>query len=601
MASRGTRQITVPDLLLAWLCLPLAVYILLSGLDDLWMDLAWFRRLLRRRKDEPALAMGGRIAIWVACWRESGVIGQMLGHNLTAIADPDFDFFVGVYPNDHETVAAAERAARAHTRVHVAAVPHDGPTSKADCLNWIYQRMLLHEEETGERYSLVVIHDAEDLVHPWSLDRIRRAAGQGYDMIQVPVLALPTPSREITHGLYCDDFAESQSKDLISRVEMGGFLPGCGVGTGFRREALDRLAAADANRLFDPGSLTEDYDNGLRLFREGARQIFLPVEKLAGAPLATREYFPRDLAAAIRQRSRWITGNALQAWERFGWGRGLPNAWVQRYFFWRDRKGLWGAPLGLAANLLMIYLGWRRIATGRWQLDAALGMMPALTPLLWLNGALLLERTVVRMFVVVALYGWAFALWSPLRTLYGNCLNSASCARAIWSWLRWRWLGVPLRWVKTEHAYPNREALAEHRRKLGEILITSGYCESEIVEHALACKGERQLGEYLVEHGLISERDLCEALSLQQGLPVARLEGKRIRVDLVRCLPVRLQERYSLLVLEAREGELHVAGAGPPTAELMEELRRYTRLSIRYWLATREDIGLARATLQSRS
>jgi adsorption protein B len=190
---------------------------------------------------------------------------------------------------------------------------------------------------------------------------------------------------------------------------------------------------------------------------------------------------------------------------------------------------------------------------------------------------------------------------SPLRTLYGNCLNSAACARAFVNWLRWRWLGVPLRWVKTEHAYPNREALADHRRHLGEILVTSGYCAPEIVEHALAVKGEQQLGEYLVDNGLIAPGDLCEALSLQQGLPMAKLAGKRLRVDLARSLPARLQAQHSLVVVEAREGELHVAGATPPTAELMEELRRYTRLSIRFWLATKDEIGQARATLQSGS
>ncbi len=288
--------------------------------------------------------------MWVACWRESAVIEQMLAHNLAAIADRDFDFFVGVYPNDPATVRAAKRAARTDARVHVAESPHEGPTSKGDCLNWIYQRMLLFEEESGRRYQIVVIHDAEDLIHPRSFERIRMAAGAGYEMIQVPVLALPTPLHELTHGLYCDDFAESQLKDLISRVEMGGFLPGCGVGTGFRREALDRLAMAEANRLFDPSSLTEDYDNGLRLYRAGARQIFLPVEWESGAAVATREYFPRGVVAAVRQRSRWITGNALQAWERFGWGAGLPRGVDSKVFPVERQKGSLGGSAGVAGE-----------------------------------------------------------------------------------------------------------------------------------------------------------------------------------------------------------------------------------------------------------
>ena len=93
-------------------------------------------------------------------------------------------------------------------------------------------------------------------------------------MVQVPVLALPTPLSHWTHGLYCDEFAEYQSRDMPVREAMGAFLPSCGVGTGYRREALERLAAHSHNRIFEPSCLTEDYENGLRLHQLGARQCF---------------------------------------------------------------------------------------------------------------------------------------------------------------------------------------------------------------------------------------------------------------------------------------------------------------------------------------
>ena len=46
---------------------------------------------------------------------------------------------------------------------------------------------------------------------------------------------------------------------------MGGFIPSNGVGAGYSRRALEMLAAAHSNRIFEPGCLTEDYENGFRV------------------------------------------------------------------------------------------------------------------------------------------------------------------------------------------------------------------------------------------------------------------------------------------------------------------------------------------------
>ena len=37
-------------------------------------------------------------------------------------------------------------------------------------------------------------------------------------MVQVPVLPLPTPFAELTHGVYCDEFAEFQNIDMHAKA-----------------------------------------------------------------------------------------------------------------------------------------------------------------------------------------------------------------------------------------------------------------------------------------------------------------------------------------------------------------------------------------------
>ncbi|MGA1995493.1 MAG: glycosyltransferase [Bryobacteraceae bacterium] len=232
-----------------WLlgCLiPLALWTLASGLDDLFILFVWC--LPRRKRPKPTSAALARtperrIAIFVPLWREDRVIGQMLQRTLSAVCYEKYDIFAGVYPNDEATASAVREVAARWPRLHVATVPHEGPTSKGDCLNAIYNDMTAWEAARGVRFEIILTHDAEDLVYADSL-RLINWFSRDYEMVQIPVLPLPTPFREFTHGVYCDEFAEFQLKDLVVRRLLGGFLPANGVGTGFERDALEALAAA---------------------------------------------------------------------------------------------------------------------------------------------------------------------------------------------------------------------------------------------------------------------------------------------------------------------------------------------------------------------
>ena len=227
--------VRVSDAVILVMMTPLAVYLAISGVDDLFVDVAWLTLWIedRIRSFKTVVldrsAVERRIAIFVPLWKESAVIEQMLAHNIAALQYGRYTFFCGAYPNDEATLDAVREMESRSDRVQLAVCPHDGPTSKADCLNWIYQRMLDYERRTGERFELIVTHDAEDILHPESLQWLNHLA-RDYDFIQIPVLALRTPLGAFTHGIYCDEFAEFQTRDLRVRNRLGGFVPSAGVG-----------------------------------------------------------------------------------------------------------------------------------------------------------------------------------------------------------------------------------------------------------------------------------------------------------------------------------------------------------------------------------
>jgi adsorption protein B len=285
----------------------------------------------------------------------------------------------------------------------------------------------------------------------------------------------------------------------------------------------------------------------------------------------------------VKQRSRWVTGISLQTWERHGWNSNVEQA----YWIWRDRKGLLGSPIGLAANLLTFYGALSLAASG-----AGSGFARAVTeswlgPLLAFNLIILLVNMSVRFACVADVYGVGFAVWTPLRSAFGNLLNSVATFRAICMYSRARLSGRPLVWVKTEHAYPSRAGLLPHKRPIGEILTGSGYLTPERLGTALMEKPRGvPLLQHLVGTGALSEEEAYEALSLQLGMALGEIDPAAVGRNVARSLPERVVRKWQVLPVKIEAGNLHVACPAVPSEEMQDALRQFTSLEIQVQLVT---------------
>ena len=512
----------------------------------------------------------------------------MVRHNLAAVRYRNFHFFLGVYPNDEDTVRVASALEAEFANVHVAKCPHAGPTSKADCLNWAYRSMQVFEQAGHPRFDTVLLHDAEDMIHPDALALINRERVQ-HAMVQIPVLPIKTGFGDVTHGIYCDEFAEFQTIDMPARNASGAFVPSNGVGTGFAREVLEQLARERDDLVFDPASLTEDYEIGLYIHAAGYAQTFVPLQRGPRDFVATREYFPRTVKTAIRQRTRWITGIALQTWERHGW-RG---DWSTRYWFWRDRKGLITNPLSVVANGLFI-LGVLDYAVaallGRPRFfeikDARVAALCAATM------SLQCFRLALRACCVGRIFGLGCALGVPLRSFHANLINSIAAARALHAYFHARQNNKTLAWQKTDHSYPAREALHAHRRELVDVLTGHGYVSHEqvnVIQREMAAGATLDL--LLLAKGILNEEQLCKAMSLQSGLPAVRVDVRTINPRVAQTLPAHIQKAHGLLPFAVRSGRLLVASANVPSPEALQQVRGLTQIPVDIQLVTQSNFA----------
>lgn len=431
---------------------------LILGLGDLAVDLLWLAQHVRRLgrpapalADLPPPARPGRLAIFVPAWDEAAVIGDMLRGAVSAWGDGDWRLYVGTYRNDPATAAAATAVAASEPRVKVVTGGDPGPTTKADCLNRLWHALLADEADEGRRAKAIILHDAEDVVHPAEL-LLFDGLIERFEFVQLPVLPLIHPNSRWLGGHYADEFAESHGKEMVVRGALGAGLPSAGVGCAFGREALGRLAGARGGLPFDADSLTEDYELGLRLAEAGGRRAFVRVAGADGEIVATREYFPGTLAASVRQKARWMTGIALSGWDRLGWSGGFAERWMRL----RDRQSLLAAILlgagYLAMALWLVLKAWQG-AGG----DGPAPMPATLTALVTVNLGLLAWRMAVRAGFTAAAYGWREGLRSMPRMAIGNLVTMLAAASAL---SRYRALrrGGRLRWDKTAHIFPVRAA-----------------------------------------------------------------------------------------------------------------------------------------------
>ncbi|MFW2831178.1 glycosyl transferase family protein [Sphingomonas sp. ID0503] len=436
-----------------------AIGLLLGGIDDVLVDCIWIGRTLWRRsfvytRHDRACAVTlvppdrpGRIAVFVAAWHEAEVIGAML-HNAVARFDhPDYRIYVGCYPNDPATIAAVQ--AVGDPRIRIALNPENGPTTKADNLNAVWTQMLADERGDGVPVKAVVLHDAEDVVHSAEL-RIVDSLIERVALVQLPVLPLLDPSSRWVAGSYADEFAESHGKGLIVREALGASVPLAGTGCGIARAVLDRIEAESGGKPFDPGSLTEDYELGLRIRAAGGRGIFVRLPTTSeGSVVAVRAYFPNTFATAVRQKARWKVGIALAGWDRLGWEGGPVEYWMR----FRDRRVLISAVI-LAAAYTAIVLqaaltGWRLV----WGM-ALPAVPPLIGTLMWINTGILLWRFGMRMAFVGDAYGWREGLRSLPRMVIANAITIAASLRAVQRYAEMRRRGR-VEWDKTVHAFPD--------------------------------------------------------------------------------------------------------------------------------------------------
>ncbi len=566
----------------------LVLLFVFTGIDDFFWDIITiFKRLTTKNKkidmgvlykQPPKL-----IALIVAAWHEENVLFDVIENIILSQQYPQsmYHIFLGVYPNDEATIQVAKNLEEKYKNVHCIINLKNGPTSKAQNINYVFSRIKEFEERRGWEFATFTIHDSEDVVHPYEF-KVTNYLIDKHPALQFPVFPLikkPTLSNffsNITTNTYADEFAENHFITMVGRHKSGAFVPSAGTGFSLSRQTIESLG----EKVLPEESITEDYRLSLTLYEKGI-QMYYVLEKIERYDsygkvswdyIATRSMFPNTFKTAVKQKTRWTLGITMQSYRlKDLFKNNIP--FIGRYSLYRDQKAKISNLLSVLGYPVLIYF----IISLFFPLIA---IYPLYSPSWYLSlvvTVMMIERQVFRGIALYNVYGMRsvfygvlFPPFLPIRIIWGNIINLVSTYKAYIQFFNIlprkskrlvlvkkmqaeemntkKNIGMEniaflnnekernkvekkiqekkFDWAKTEHSFLEQDVLMSFRRNLGDILVMKGYLEAYRIKDLLATKkAEVPLGTYLLKNKFITEAQLMESLAAIKHVPYLKEEA----------------------------------------------------------------------------
>jgi type IV pilus assembly protein PilB len=133
------------------------------------------------------------------------------------------------------------------------------------------------------------------------------------------------------------------------------------------------------------------------------------------------------------------------------------------------------------------------------------------------------------------------------------------------------------------------------RKQLGELLIERGIIKQDQLEKALEMQRQKGglIGEILVDMGFAKEEDIAQALTSQYGFPFLPLGNYEINADVIKVIPKRVVQQYILMPIDKIGNNLTIAMSNPLNVQAIEDVELLTGCTVQTFVSTSSDIKSA--------
>lgn len=132
-------------------------------------------------------------------------------------------------------------------------------------------------------------------------------------------------------------------------------------------------------------------------------------------------------------------------------------------------------------------------------------------------------------------------------------------------------------------------------KQLGELLLDRGVINQGQLDQALNLQRIKGglIGEILVELGFSKEEDIAQSLTAQYGFPYLPLSNYDVNPEITGIIPGRVARQYLLVPIDKIGNNLTLAMSNPLNIQAIEDVELLSGCSVQTFVSTSSDIKKA--------
>ncbi len=132
-------------------------------------------------------------------------------------------------------------------------------------------------------------------------------------------------------------------------------------------------------------------------------------------------------------------------------------------------------------------------------------------------------------------------------------------------------------------------------KQLGDLLIEKGVLKKDDLEKAMKIQREKGglLGTILVTLGYATEEQIAQAITIQYGFPYLPLASYEIDQSVIDIIPENVAKQYCLIGIDKIGNTLTIAMSNPLNMQAVEDIELMAGCKVQAFVSTMTDINNA--------